>query len=166
MARVAFGMLLTVALVGPAGVAMGEEALQKVESRPGATQAFLLVKTTGAPVASVILFAGGTGRLKLTDGGIGWGRGNFLVRNRGRFADEGFLVAVVDAPSDQMDNERMDYRTSDANADANAKDVAAVIAYLKKTAPLPIWLVGTSAGTLSAANAAVKIKQEGRTASC
>ncbi len=31
----------------------------------------------------------------------------------------------------------------------------------RKTADVPVWLVGTSAGTLSAANAAVRLKDGG-----
>lgn len=80
-------------------VPLGGE-LREIAARPGVTQRFILVKPAGDPVASVILFAGGHGRLALSDAGITELAGNFLVRNRARFAAEGFLVAVLDAPSD------------------------------------------------------------------
>lgn len=146
----AFGLSITT-------LVLADEMIQRVESRPGVTQAFLLLRPRAAPLASVILFAGGHGRLRLSERGIGWGKGNFLVRNRGRFAEEGFLVAVPDAPSDRMSDEGMDFRTSASNA----RDVAAVIAFLRKEAKAPVWLVGTSAGTLSAANAAVRLSSGG-----
>jgi hypothetical protein len=52
--------------------------------------------------ATVVLLAGGNGALHLGSGRLGLA-GNFLVRNRARFAEHGLLVAVVDAPSDRPD---------------------------------------------------------------
>ena len=68
----------------------------------GVRQSFLLTKPDN-PAAAVILFAGGHGALGLTGAGkMKWGAGNFLVRTRGMFAEHGFMVAVVDAPSDRQ----------------------------------------------------------------
>jgi hypothetical protein len=78
-----------------------EEELRTIPTRPGVTQHFLLIRPNDKPGATVILFAGAHGRLALSPQGIGWGSSNFLVRNRERFAREGFLVAVIDAPSDR-----------------------------------------------------------------
>jgi hypothetical protein len=78
-----------------------EEELKMIKTRPGVTQSFLLIRPSDKPIASVILFAGGHGRLALSPQGIGWGEDNFLIRNRKRFAQQGFLVAVIDAPSDR-----------------------------------------------------------------
>ena len=80
----------------------------------------------------------------------------FLVRNRNRFADEGLVVAVIDAPSDH--NGGMEGFRSSTN---HALDVAAVIGELRKEFGIPVWLVGTSRGTISAANAAARIKEHG-----
>lgn len=41
---------------------------------------------------------------------------------------------------------------------AHAGDIFAVAAYLKKQADVPVWLVGTSMGTFSAARAAIAAK--------
>lgn len=151
------GAVITVVLLTATRAPAVEAEVQRIETRPGVTQPFLLVRPDGPPVASVILFAGGHGRLALGEQGIGWGRGNFLVRTRRMFAQHGFLVAVVDAPSDRAGDQRMDFRTSEPHA----RDMAAVIAFLRKAAGGPVWLVGTSAGTLSAANAAVRLKEGG-----
>jgi pimeloyl-ACP methyl ester carboxylesterase len=94
---------------------------------------------------------------------IGLGRGgrlglagNFLVRNRGRFAGHGLLVAVIDTPSDRPDG--LDgFRTSAAHAD----DVRAVVAALRREAAVPVWLVGTSMGTVSAASVAARLGTAG-----
>lgn len=127
-----------------------------LKTRPGVTQKFLFIGTDN-PVASVILFAGGHGNLKLSKisgiPDIGWGKNNFLVRTLHEFAERGFVVAVVDAPSDKKGEKGMlgGFR----NSEEHVTDIDAVIAYLKKEAPVPVWLVGTSRGTESAARVAI-----------
>jgi len=151
LAAVVAGALLV------AGVQLGRAAddLRTIPSRPGVTQSFLLVRPAARPAAAVVLFAGGNGALKLGTGRPGLG-GNFLVRNRARFAEHGLLVAVVDAPSDRPDG--LDgFRTTASHAD----DVRAVIAALREDAAVPVWLVGTSMGTVSAANAAARLSAGG-----
>ncbi len=124
-----------------------------VSKREGAEQVFLFMKVK-RPVASVILFAGGGGTLNIENGVIGKDT-NFLVRTRFRFASEGFNVAVVDAPSD--------YRNLRGARDTlfHALDIKGVIAYLREASNVPVWLIGTSRGTISAANAASRLKEGG-----
>ena len=133
-----------------------EGELRTIPTRPGVTQSFLLIRPANKPTTSVILFAGAHGRLALSPQGIGWGEGNFLVRNRERFAQQGFLVAVIDAPSD-LPQGLWNIRTSAAHAE----DIKRVIAELKKISDIPVWLIGTSMGTISAANAAARLKEGG-----
>ena len=115
------------------------------------TQPFLLIRPADQVVASVILFAGGDGRLGLSSQGISHGENNFLVRNRKGFVAEGFVVVVVDAASDNC------LRTSAAHAE----DIKGVISELKKIGDMPVWLIGTSRGTISAANVAARLKNCG-----
>ncbi len=133
-----------------------EGELRTITTRPGVTQSFLLIRPANKPTKSVILFAGAHGRLALSPQGIGWGEGNFLVRNRERFAQKGFLVAVNDAPSDRPQG-LWNFRTSAAHAE----DIKHVVAELKKISDIPVWLIGTSMGTISAANAAARLKGGG-----
>jgi len=120
----------------------------------GATQAFILIKPDH-PVASVVLFAGGPGALGLKGASsMKWGEENFLVRTRNKFAARNFLVAVVDAPSDQQQGMNAIFRMSGAHAG----DIGAVAAYLKNQAGAPVWLIGTSMGTFSAAGGAIAAK--------
>jgi len=135
--------------------AAAAEELIRLPTRPGVTQPYWLVAPAGAPVASVILFTGGNGLLGSQNRPILKGM-NFLVRSRDRFAAQGFLVAVVDAPSDHLSG-LDDFRASEDHA----RDIAAVIADLRRRAAVPVWLVGTSMGTISAANAAARLKQGG-----
>lgn len=116
-----------------------------LDTRPGATQGFLLL-VPEKPVASAILFAGGSGRIRLKrDGRLR--SVNFLVRTRKLFARRGIAVAVVDAPSDIRSLKPVGTRFGKRHQ----KDMEAVIAYLRRTLKRPVWLVGTSRGTLSAA---------------
>jgi hypothetical protein len=128
-----------------------DASLVTIATPRGAKQAFILIKP-GKPAASVILFAGGHGALGLKDrASMRWGAGNFLVRTRGKFAARNLMVAVIDAPSDQQGGMKATFRMSSAHA----ADIGAVVAYLKKEAPVPVWLVGTSMGTFSAAAGAI-----------
>jgi hypothetical protein len=125
--------------------------LVSIQTPRGTTQAFILIKPD-KPVASVILFAGGHGALDLTSASsMKWGEGNFLVRTRDRFAAHDLMVAVVDAPSDQKQGMNALFRMSGAHA----ADIGAVAAYLKQQAGVPVWLIGTSMGTFSAAGGAI-----------
>ena len=125
--------------------------LVSLKTPRGATQQFLLLKPV-SPKAAVILFAGGHGALKLqAGGGMQWGDGNFLVRTRDRLLAAGLMVAVMDAPSDQQIGMAATFRMSQEHA----QDIGAVVAHLKKQANIPVWLVGTSMGTFSAARGAL-----------
>jgi predicted dienelactone hydrolase len=129
-------------------------ALVTIKTPRGANQAFILIKPD-KPVASVILFAGGHGGLGLksaTD--MTWGKGNFLVRSREKFASLGLMVAVIDAPSDNQGGMKATFRFSSEHA----ADIGAVAAHLKKEANVPVWTVGTSMGTWSAATGAMGAK--------
>jgi pimeloyl-ACP methyl ester carboxylesterase len=95
---------------------------------------------------------GGRGALGLARGRIGPRNTNFLVRNRHRFAERGFLVAVVDVPSDRTQDALVRFRTSAEHAN----DVRALITALRAEAPVPVWLVGTSMGSVSAASVAAR----------
>jgi pimeloyl-ACP methyl ester carboxylesterase len=143
------GAILVIVLA--AGAAVGAEEVVTIPTRPGVTQTLLLARPDRPPLAAVVLFAGGNGLLNL-----GAARrslmGNFLLRTRGRFVAEGFLAAAVDSPSDRPQG--LDgFRTSAAHAE----DVGTVIAALREMAPVPVWLVGTSMGTVSAASAAARL---------
>jgi len=146
--------------------------LVEIKTRPDVTQKFILIKPAH-PVASVILFAGGKGTLQLSSFFgkpiINWGEKNFVVRTREDFAKQGLMVALVDAPSDKksggpgpkgglntMSKDNEMFRMSNEHA----QDIKAVISYLKNEANIPVWLVGTSFGTFSAANGAIRIREE------
>ena len=125
-----------------------------VPTRPGVSQRMLLLEPP-APKAAVILLAGGHGGLQIfPNGSFNWGEGNFLVRTRQLFADQGLLTAVIDAPSDRQ---RPPYLSGFRQTPEHVADLKAAIAWLRAQAKLPVWLVGTSRGTQSAAFVATQL---------
>jgi len=152
--------LVAAAMLFSAAPARAQDAsLVSVQSPRGVKQAFILIKPA-KPVAAVVLFAGGHGNLGLKSAStMAWGAQNFLVRVRDRFAAQGFMVAVVDAPSDQKGARGMNavFRMSKGHA----TDIDAVIGHLKKQADVPVWLVGTSMGTFSAAGGGIALRNLG-----
>jgi len=147
--------LVALLFLGAASAAAAEE-LVKLETRPGVTQAFWVMTPPGPPVASVILFTGGPGLLFSNRKPV-LNSKNFLIRSRDKFAAAGFLVVSVDGPSDHLEGLDDDFRTSAEHA----RDIAAVIAYVRQKAPVPVWLIGTSRGTTSAASIAARLKSGG-----
>jgi len=146
---IATPLLAVLLACGPAKAQ--NSTLVSIQTPRGVKQAFILIKPN-KPVASVILFAGGHGALGLkSPSSMKWGKGNFLVRSRDRFAAHNLMVAVIDAPSDQQKGMNGVFRMGSAHAG----DIGAVAAYLQKEAAVPVWLVGTSMGTFSAAGGAI-----------
>jgi pimeloyl-ACP methyl ester carboxylesterase len=152
LAALGLALLLGVGLSASAHAA--DEEVRTIPARPGVTESFLLMRPEGAPVATVIIFAGGDGNLALTRAGLGGLQGNFLVRTRPRWVREGLMVAILDTPSDHPRG-LWNFRTSKEHA----ADVKQAIAAVREIAPVPVWLVGTSMGTLSAANAAARLTE-------
>jgi pimeloyl-ACP methyl ester carboxylesterase len=135
----------------PAAAASAEVVTLTV--RGDARQRFLIVRPDGPPKAIVVLYSGGNGNLKIGADGSIENAGNFLVRSRDLFAAEGFLVAVVDRPSDWAGSDKDRFRV----VAAHAEDAAAIARRLRQEAPVPLWFVGTSRGSVSVANIASRL---------
>ncbi|WP_434514686.1 alpha/beta hydrolase [Dechloromonas sp. ARDL1] len=119
-----------------------------IPTRPEVSQR-LLVIPAASPRATVILLAGGHGGLGIfANGSFRWGEGNFLIRSRQMFAEQGLNVVIVDAPSDRQN---APYLAGFRQTAEHAADIKAVIAWARVQYPGPVWLVGTSRGTQSAA---------------
>lgn len=130
--------------------------LQRVASpREGAEIPVYMRATPGAKAALVLLpgGAGGIGKV----GPAGWPDGaNFLVRSAPLFSAKGFNLAIVSRPSDQTD---MDYPF---RVSASAmEDLRRVLRQVRSTFAGPVWVVGTSRGTVSGTAAAIAMREEG-----
>lgn len=124
-----------------------------LNTRAGVTQSFFIASMGGIqPRAAALLFIGGGGyiRLRMEDGQPKFGAQNFLPRSRAEFIRNGILPVVMDNPSDQHSHEGM----SDAfrAGPQHLADVRAVLDELRRRHPgLPLYVVGTSRSTISAA---------------
>lgn len=144
-------------LMGVAGAVSAQEAgsVMRVPTREGVqTTVYWLPAAQGAATATVLLFPGGEGGF----GAMQEGRpssDNFLVRTASHFAAQGLNVAIFGRPNGKpmQPAERM-------GAD-HLQDVRQVVQALKARSGAPLWLVGTSRGTTSAAAAASHLQDEG-----
>jgi hypothetical protein len=149
-------LAIATALIALASHATAQVVAKVVDipTRPGITQR-MIVLSPPEPKAAVVLFAGGHGGLQISsNGSMQWGAGNFLVRSRQQFADQGLTVVVLDSPSDKQSPP---FLQGQRQKPEHVADVKAVIAWLRQTAPIPVWLVGTSRGTQSGAFVATEL---------
>ena len=141
-----FFMLLTIMTVA----AFAQEIVT-LPTRPNVTQSYFLASFPQNPQAIAVLFPGGNGLIQLREekGQIRFSPNNFVVRSRGEFVKGGVIAVIVDAPSDfQSDGMSDEFRLGRDHF----TDMSAVVADLKKKFPeTPVFLVGTSRGTISAA---------------
>ena len=140
-------MILLLAL--PASLpASAADRLLRLETRTDVSVPVFYLKRENAS-ATVILLPGGNGGFgTLIDGQPS--SKNFLVRTRDSFAAAGLNVAVMSRPSDKSDLDYPDRVGAD-----HLQDIRTLVNTLKADSGLPVWLVGTSRGTVSATAAAV-----------
>jgi hypothetical protein len=137
----------------------GTQEIITLATRGNVTQSYFLTSAPKQLEAVAILFPGSGGFIQLrSEGGQPkFAGGNFLVRSRAEFVRRGVIAAIMDAPSDQQGGWGMtdEFRLSEAHA----VDISAVIADLRtRLANSPIFLVGTSRGTISAAALGARLK--------
>ncbi|MBI4274716.1 MAG: alpha/beta hydrolase [Rhizobiales bacterium] len=152
-------LALTLCIVGGLTPALAQsEVTVEIASRGQKVRTLLIQPEK--PAASVILLAGGHGKLDLSaDGKIGWGAGNQLVRTRAAYARAGFITAVPDiAPDLKTPTGTVNYYRVNAS---HARDTGAMVKYLRAI-KAPVIVVGTSRGAISAGNAVAKLSGEER----
>jgi hypothetical protein len=132
--------LLTLCVVLPTWAV---DRLIPVNTRPDVTTSYWWMPRDGA-TATVVLFSGGGGGIGYRDGEPK--SGNFLIRSRNEFAKAGFNVALMGNPSDMPKLTPVFRQSSEHFADARA-----VLQDIRSHSSAPVWLVGTSQGTISAA---------------
>jgi len=125
------------------------DRLIPVGTRPDVTTSYWWMPREGA-MATVLLFSGGVGGIGYREGEPK--SGNFLIRSRNEFAKAGFNVALMGNPSD-MPKLTPAFRQSPEHF----ADVGAVVQDLRARSHVPVWLVGTSQGTISAAAAGIDL---------
>lgn len=120
--------------------AMAQAVVQDI----GGTQ--LLYNGTATPRAVVFVFAGGDGTVAFTPAGqfthLG---GNFLLRTESLWLAQGFAFATL-ASSSSLLGQR--------HTPAYAATIGRAIDFIRSKTTAPIWLIGTSMGSIAAANGA------------
>jgi hypothetical protein len=135
----------------------GERVLTLTASS-GAPMRVLLTGDANGASANLILLAGGDGRVSISaTGEITRMAKNFVVRSRGLFASQGFLAAVPAAPSDRKERPGLlgGFRVSEEHA----ADLGKVAKALKAQNGKPVIAIGTSRGSISAANLAARAEK-------
>src|SRR6185503_6733837 len=137
---------LACCLLPVAFVVLAADHLVKVDSRPNASISYWMMERPGAK-ATLLLIPGGGGGIGLRDG-VPRSQ-NFLIRSRDDFAGAGYNVALLGKPTARPELDAQ-YRSGDDHV----TDIRAVVAKLSADHGKPVWLIGTSLGTISAAAAA------------
>lgn len=132
-------------------LALAEGVLLKVPTREGVTTTLFWEPTDNAK-ATVFLFPGGGGGFGKVENGKATSN-NFLVRSALYFTANGFNVVIFGRPSDSED---LDY--ADRISDTHMADVRKVLDFVKAKSTAPVWIVGTSRGTISAAATAIHVQ--------
>jgi len=136
--------------------AAAADPIVNIASRGQSIRAVLL-KHQGTPKGSVILLAGGNGRLDITAAGqITKLTGNQLVRTRAMYRAKGYDTLVPDLAPDMKvgaDDVAPGYRVSMNYA----KDIGAMVKYLREEGTEPVVVIGTSRGSGGAANSVAKL---------
>ena len=141
-------LAIVLALTGR--IAQAENRVFHIPSRPQVETSIFWQARDGA-TATVLLFPGGAGGYgKVEDGKPG--SNNFLVRSVPHFLAAGFNVAIFGRPSDTAD---LDY--PDRISPQHMRDARAALDFVKAHSAAPVWIVGTSRGSVSAAAMAIQI---------
>jgi len=161
MSKLLKSLLACVFLLGSVSAALGAQEIVTLSTRPNVTQSYFLTSLPQNLQAIAVLFPGGSGLIRLREekGQIKFSPDNFLVRSRREFIQRGVIAAIIDAPSDYQSRGGMsdEFRLGPDHL----ADISAVVADLGKRFPgIPIFLVGTSRGTISAAAAGAKLNTE------
>ena len=134
-----------------AGAAAQPVQVVDLPTRPGVTER-MLVLVPAQPTATVLLLTGGSGHVAIRDDGTLPRAENFLVRTRELFEQQGFAVLVLDSPSDRPRPVFLGNAFRDSTE--HMLDLGTAVQWARQKFGKPVFVVGTSRGTQSAAHAA------------
>jgi hypothetical protein len=107
----------------------------------------LFYMAPAAPKAILVMLPGGDGIVGIDKGGQMKHGGNFLVRSRGLWVAHGYGVLIADATGDQ---DLRGQRSTSTFADI----LREIVTYAHTLGGKPIFLIGTSQGSIAAMNGA------------
>jgi hypothetical protein len=131
---------------------LGRQVVELVDGPDGMARRVLFL-LPNRPTAAVLLFPGGNGVVGLGVAGFITYDDNFLVRTRDLWRSENLAVALPDVAANVS---LVGHRATPEFAEIQA----GILARLRALAgPVPIFLVGTSLGSVGAANLAASLPQ-------
>jgi hypothetical protein len=149
--------LLAITITAAAASPAAAETVVSFSPRGNQAQFFALKNQAANPVGSVVLLAGGLGRLDIkANGTFTFLKYNQVVRTRARYALHGLTTVLPDIAADFKSGASdvvMGYRATAAYA----QDVGAVVVHLRILTGKPVIVMGTSRGSIGAANAVAKL---------
>lgn len=129
--------------------------LRRFDPPTGGRFSVSVATPAAAPTMVFVLLPGGTGLVDLDELGCPRAlRGNSLIRAIPNFLADGAMTALVDAPAEWRGPHGLStFRIEPAHALA----LGVAVRGLRETYRVPVWVVGTSRGAISAANAASRL---------
>jgi pimeloyl-ACP methyl ester carboxylesterase len=142
--RVALG---AIALILGALPALAQAIVQELPTASGSEQ--VLFASPASPRAIVFMFAGGSGAVSFNAANQITQMGdNFLLRTQPLWLAQGFAFATLGSPTSLM---------GQRHSAAYAEKIARAIDFLRSRVNEPVWLIGTSQGSIAAANGAAHL---------
>jgi hypothetical protein len=121
--------------------------VQDLPLADGGFQRVLYLPATTRMRGVMVMFPGGTGDIGIEKDTEIKHHDNFVVRTRDLWRAKGFGVVLVDA----LDRQSMrGLRSTEAYADVTRK----ILAFARERGGVPVWVLGTSQGSIAAMNAA------------
>jgi len=154
MKKLTSTVCLTVALILHCHSVISEE-YKTINTREGVTISFIQNTPSNDIKAAAILFTGGDGKIGIDVENKTVSTRNFLVRTRSLFSKNGFLTLTPDLPSD-MDSLKNDRGNTD-----HLTDISFLVKQIRKQTSKPIWLVGTSRGSITVSYHAAALDIQG-----
>ena len=125
----------------------GEGVVEDLPLQGGGFQRVLYIAARRETKGIIVMFPGGTGEIDIEKSGEVKNAKNFVVRSDDLWRDRGYGIVLVDA----LDHQSMrGQRSTTAYADVTKK----IIEFAHRQANVPVWVLGTSQGSIAAMNAA------------
>lgn len=137
-------------------VQLKSETVETIPSREGHTQTFIFTRVE-SPLATLLLYPGNKGYLGIFPNGSAQFDMFFVFRARKMLAEQGFNVMLLDAPSEWGSKGIWEKQRSAEYAAHSA----AAIAYARRQANVPVFLLGGSVGAIGATGVATQLKDKG-----
>lgn len=121
-----------------------------IDTRPGVTVRILLAAPDTDPKGILLVYPGGPGFLVGGDGRIA----DRFPRLTHLYTEQGFVVGVIDSPSDHPEGSALGFRLSKEHAE----DARKIVDFVGQKWPKPIFLLGHSSGGASVTHIGATLK--------